>query len=414
MDDDIPLPDYLKGKNNEPGQDEHLNRQDAEEKRTRREKAEEKEESVPISMRWLKEYEAKEPEREARKREQARAAAARERVYAEKRAAAAAQKARIAKAKPKLDALRQETRKSPSNAESHCRLAVQLLCTIPHFSGLESPSPEFWRSFGWERKTPEFPNTYKQPNHPALAILSEAEDHLNLALGVGLVNPLDRAKAYFLLYKISSGGHTFVSVFGDTVEGSHLKELAKGVIAETKKHLRRQPHDLEALQMQFAAYYWLRNKKGEGQAGQAIKQAEALAKAGFLSPGNRTPNQTKKSPVAQGHALEEKVRALLQNMGLAATTTRATADGGIDVEAYSTNPIFSGKYLVQCKDWSNPVGESVVRDLYGVVMAENANKGILITTGRFTAAAERFAANKQLELIDGSALQTLLRKHGLL
>jgi restriction endonuclease Mrr len=37
-------------------------------------------------------------------------------------------------------------------------------------------------------------------------------------------------------------------------------------------------------------------------------------------------------------------------------------------------------------------------------VSEDAVKGILITSGTFTAAARRFAAGKRLELIDGSDL----------
>jgi restriction system protein len=54
-----------------------------------------------------------------------------------------------------------------------------------------------------------------------------------------------------------------------------------------------------------------------------------------------------------------------------------------------------------------------VRDLYGVITSERANKGILITTGSFTPAAARFAEGKQLELIDGAGLAKLLKQFNL-
>ena len=56
-----------------------------------------------------------------------------------------------------------------------------------------------------------------------------------------------------------------------------------------------------------------------------------------------------------------------------------------------------------------PVGEPVLRDLYGTVMSERAAKGILITTSRFTARAKKFAEDKPLELIDGTLLLQLLK-----
>jgi len=100
-------------------------------------------------------------------------------------------------------------------------------------------------------------------------------------------------------------------------------------------------------------------------------------------------------------------------MGLDAATTKTTRDGGIDIIAYSRSPVFSGKYVIQCKDYTGSVGEPAIRDLFGVVMAERANKGLLITSGQITASARQFAEDKQLELIDGNDLQTLFRKYGI-
>jgi len=52
-----------------------------------------------------------------------------------------------------------------------------------------------------------------------------------------------------------------------------------------------------------------------------------------------------------------------------------------------------------------------VRDPYGVVHAESANKGILITTSKLTKAAQRFAEGKPLELIDGEQFNDLLKQY---
>lgn len=111
-----------------------------------------------------------------------------------------------------------------------------------------------------------------------------------------------------------------------------------------------------------------------------------------------------------GISLEQDVLSLLNSMGLRASTTQTTRDGGIDIVAYNDNPIFKGKYVIQCKDWQNPVGESIIRELYGVVVSETASKGILITTGTITKPAQKFAEGKPLELIDGEQLSKLLHK----
>lgn len=117
--------------------------------------------------------------------------------------------------------------------------------------------------------------------------------------------------------------------------------------------------------------------------------------------------------MSNGLDFERQVHALLKKMGFEAEVTRASGDGGIDIIAHSRDHITGGKYIIQCKDWSKPVGEPPVRDLYGVVTAENANKGILITTSTFTAPALKFAEGKPLELIDGTKFSILLKQYNL-
>lgn len=114
-----------------------------------------------------------------------------------------------------------------------------------------------------------------------------------------------------------------------------------------------------------------------------------------------------------GIEFENLCFSLLQNMGFAVETTAISGDGGIDLIATSNQPLFKGKYIIQCKRYSGSVGVSIIRDLFGVVTAERANKGILITTGRFTASAVSFAEDKNIELINGDQLNTLLCEYKL-
>lgn len=109
-----------------------------------------------------------------------------------------------------------------------------------------------------------------------------------------------------------------------------------------------------------------------------------------------------------GLAFEMICMELLRRRNFDVRTTRRTSDGGIDLIAWSNDPFVGGKYIVQCKDWTNPVGASVVRDLYGVVHSEDANKGILIAASTFTQQALDFANGKRLELINGSMLKFLV------
>jgi restriction system protein len=76
-------------------------------------------------------------------------------------------------------------------------------------------------------------------------------------------------------------------------------------------------------------------------------------------------------------------------------------DGGVDLIASKDGE----KYLVQCKQWrAMQVGVSVVRELYGVMAAEGAVGGFVITCGRFTKPAKEFATGRNVQLVDGTLL----------
>ncbi len=92
--------------------------------------------------------------------------------------------------------------------------------------------------------------------------------------------------------------------------------------------------------------------------------------------------------------------------------TQASRDGGVDAVAFDPDPIRGGKIVIQAKRYTNVVGVSAVRDLYGTVMNEGANKGILVTTSHYGNDAYSFAQGKPLTLIDGANLLYLLEKHG--
>lgn len=92
--------------------------------------------------------------------------------------------------------------------------------------------------------------------------------------------------------------------------------------------------------------------------------------------------------------------------------TRASRDGGVDAVAFDPDPIRGGKIVIQAKRYTNTVGVSAVRDLYGTVMNEGATKGILVTTAAYGPDAYAFAKDKPLTLLDGGNLLYLLQQHG--
>jgi restriction system protein len=92
--------------------------------------------------------------------------------------------------------------------------------------------------------------------------------------------------------------------------------------------------------------------------------------------------------------------------------TQASRDGGVDAIAFDPDPIRGGKIVIQAKRYTNVVGVSAVRDLYGTVMNEGATKGILVTTSNYGNDAYDFASGKPITLMNGANLLYLLEKHG--
>jgi len=117
--------------------------------------------------------------------------------------------------------------------------------------------------------------------------------------------------------------------------------------------------------------------------------------------------------MSDGRQFEFSVLRLLRAMDFEVQVTGRSRDGGVDLLATDPKPLGAGNCVVQCKDQSQPVGEPVLRDLYGTMHAQRANKGILVTTSSFTPAAQRFAQGKPLELIDGQAYRDLCQAYGI-
>jgi len=90
-----------------------------------------------------------------------------------------------------------------------------------------------------------------------------------------------------------------------------------------------------------------------------------------------------------------------------AETGGGGADGGVDLVLSRRGE----KFLVQCKQWKAfKVGVDVIRELYGVMAASGAAGGFVVTSGRFTEEASRFANGRNVSLIDGPRLHQMIRQ----
>lgn len=93
-------------------------------------------------------------------------------------------------------------------------------------------------------------------------------------------------------------------------------------------------------------------------------------------------------------------------------TTRASRDQGVDAVIFDPNLITGGKIIIQAKRYNSTVDAAAVRELYGTILNEGANRGILITTSSYGKASYSFAKDRPITLIDGQMLLQLLQKQG--
>jgi len=112
------------------------------------------------------------------------------------------------------------------------------------------------------------------------------------------------------------------------------------------------------------------------------------------------------------HLVRDIFEKEFSSQGGEVKVTRASRDGGVDAVAFNPDPILGGKIIIQAKRYTITVGVAAVRDLYGTVINEGANRGILVTTSDYGPDAYEFAKDKPITLLNGANLLHLLQKHG--
>lgn len=115
-------------------------------------------------------------------------------------------------------------------------------------------------------------------------------------------------------------------------------------------------------------------------------------------------------------AFERLARRLLREADFdSVNVTGQSGDGGIDGLGVYRLGLVSFPVFFQCKRYRGSVGPSAVRDFRGA-MAGRGDKGLLITTGSFTADAKKEATRDgapPIDLIDGDRLCGLLKQYDL-
>jgi restriction system protein len=132
---------------------------------------------------------------------------------------------------------------------------------------------------------------------------------------------------------------------------------------------------------------------------------ESVAPETFVSHREHLLNVIKSLPPS---GFERLCQRLLREAGFTqVTVTGGKNDEGIDgIGILQINPFVSFQVRFQCKRYSRSVSPSQVRDFRGA-MEGRADKGIILTTGTFTAEARREALRDgacPIELVDGQKL----------
>ena len=111
------------------------------------------------------------------------------------------------------------------------------------------------------------------------------------------------------------------------------------------------------------------------------------------------------------HLVAQLFELEFSKSGVEVKVTQVSRDRGVDAILFDPDPIKGGKYILQAKRYTRTVDVASVRDLYGTVMNEGANRGILITTSSYGPDSYEFAKDKPITLIDGSNLLSIFEKH---
>jgi restriction endonuclease Mrr len=207
-----------------------------------------------------------------------------------------------------------------------------------------------------------------------------------------------------------------------------LGAIANDIAAESQVGKR-----VSALNISFDVSDTPENRQFKREAEQKTKENQAALNAAIAEFGcagmtydewvtNATARigRLKTWKSMSGREFEQYIAEHLNTNGFAAKCTRATGDGGIDVNArfvgprstpLIASPFIGGLYAIQCKRYgdAHSVGEPAIRDFYGAVIATSPDaRGVFITTSRFTTAATVYAAKVGIQLVDGAELDKRL------
>jgi hypothetical protein len=131
-----------------------------------------------------------------------------------------------------------------------------------------------------------------------------------------------------------------------------------------------------------------------------LTQKAAVAEAAEKAKRDADLRRRSYWTILDGYEFERATAEVLNKHQFNPRVTPGSGDGGIDIEV-TRNGL---KGVVQCKAHVACAGPHVVRDLYGVIHHSGADFGIIVSRGGFSRGAVDFAREKPILFVDTSDL----------
>lgn len=106
----------------------------------------------------------------------------------------------------------------------------------------------------------------------------------------------------------------------------------------------------------------------------------------------------------EGETFEQVVMQIYGDLGYDVETTPHKGDQGVDLFLYKEDQ----KIAVQCKRFSNSVGNKAVQEVFAGMHFYNCNKAMVVTCSKFTRGAEKLARALNVELVGKKELNRML------
>lgn len=231
--------------------------------------------------------------------------------------------------------------------------------------------------------------------------LSLSDDEINETLDSGasrFSNQVDWAKFY-----LSAAGYIDSSTRGvwSLTDKGRLYSLSHSEAIDLYKHVLKK----------FVEQRETKKGKLNQKLGNEIESTEGVEIVEDLDYRTELMRILRSLPAS---GFESLCQELLREAGFESViVTGKSGDGGIDgVGILQMNPLVSFKVLFQCKRYTGSIGPDKVRDFRGAMMGR-ADKGIILTTGTFTAEARKESVRDgvpPIELVDGEKLIEMCEK----